>query len=354
MDKFQTELTKEPKSKTKESELGFGKHFTDHMFVMDYESGKGWGPGKIIPYGDLHLDPAATGFHYGQEIFEGLKAYPRENGQVVLFRPEDNAKRFNESAKRLEMPTIDETIFVDAIKALVQVDQDWVPKSEGTALYIRPYMFATEPFLGVRPSNQYKFLIIASPVGPYYSNGLAPTNIFIERKCVRAVIGGIGSTKAGANYAIGLHAQRKASELGYDQVMWLDGLEHEYVEEIGTSNAFFVIDGKAITPSLTGSILHGITRASTIELVKSMGIPVEERRISIREVLAAHKENKLEEVFASGTAAVISPVGKLRIDEETIVINQGKIGTVSQKVYDGITGIQRGTVEDTFGWIVEI
>jgi len=348
------EKTKNPKQKPDENNLGFGIHFTDHMFSMDYTEGIGWHDPKIIPYAPLSLDPSCMIFHYGQAIFEGLKAYKGANGDILLFRPRKNMERINVSNERLCIPPIDVDFAVEAVKTLVDVEKDWIPKSEGTSLYIRPFIIATDPYLGVRPSHTYKFLIILSPVGAYYKEGINPVKIYVESNYVRAVKGGIGYAKTPGNYAASLKAQMEAKEKGYTQVLWLDGVEKKYVEEVGTMNVFFKINGEVITPSLEGSILAGITRDSTIELLHSMGVKVTERRISIEEIYEAHDKGTLEEAFGTGTAAVISPIGELNWNGRIIQINDGKIGEISSKVYNAITGIQSGKLEDTFGWTVKI
>lgn len=334
--------------------LKFGTIFTDHMFLMDYEEGKGWHDARIVPYGPIQLEPSAMVFHYGQEMFEGLKAYKAADGRTLLFRPDKNAERAINSNKRLCMPTISVEDFVQAVEAVVKVDERWIPTKPGTSLYIRPFMFATDPFLGVRPSNRYLFLIILSPVGAYYPEGLNPVKIWIEDEYVRAIKGGIGEAKTGGNYVASLAAQVKAHDDGYSQVLWLDGKERKYIEEVGAMNIFFKINGKIVTPMLNGSILPGVTRNSVITLCKSWGIPVEERRVSAEELYEASKNGSLEEVFGTGTAAVISPVGHLRFQDHVMQIGDGGIGKISQKLYDTITGIQLGKLEDTFGWTVEI
>lgn len=348
---IQVTKTAAPKAKP-EGPLGFGKVFTDHMFVMEYTEGKGWHDPRIVPYQNLSLSPASMVFHYGQEVFEGLKAYKGVNGETLLFRPDMNAKRINDSNDRLCIPRIPEEDFVEAVKALVKMDEDWIPTDPGTSLYIRPFIIATEPFLGVDPSENYLFIIIMSPSGAYYESGLKPVGIWIEDDFVRAVRGGMGFTKAGGNYAVSLKAQVKAHDDGYSQVLWLDGVERKYIEEVGAMNIFFKIDGKIITPMLTGSILPGITRNSVLELCRSWGLPTEERRLSVEELLEAQKSGKLEEVFGTGTAAVISPVGKLRYIDDVMTIGDGSIGEISQKLYDTVTGIQLGKLEDKFGWRV--
>ena len=352
--KFSVTLTKNPKAKPDPDHLPFCRIFTDHMFMMDYDPEQGWHDGRIVPYGPIELDPASTVFHYGQEMFEGLKAYRTKEGKVQLFRPDMNAKRTNNTNKRMCMPQIDEDLFVDAVKAIVEVDKDWIPDKKDTSLYIRPFMFATEPFLGVAASKTYRFMIILSPVGPYYEHGLAPTRIYVENEYIRSAMGGTGYAKIGGNYAAAMIAEQKAHDLGFDQVLWLDAKEKKYVEEIGTSNAFFKIDGQIYTSSLVGTILPGITRASMIEVMKEWGYKVNETRFTIEDVFKAGQEGKLEEVFATGTAAVISPVGELFWDGKSLVINDNKIGELSQKLYDELYGIQTGEIEDKRGWTVPV
>lgn len=349
------EKTKNPKRIPAPGEpLGFGKIFTDHMFIMNYTEGKGWHDARVVPYQKLELAPAAMVFHYGQEMFEGLKAYKGANGETLLFRPDMNAKRANDTNRRLCIPEIPVEDFVDAIKAVVKVDEAWIPTDPGTSLYIRPFIIATDEFLGVAPSKTYLFMIILSPSGAYYESGLDPVGIWIEDEYVRAVRGGIGFTKTGGNYVASLAAQVKAHDEGYSQVLWLDGVERRYIEEVGAMNIFFKINGTVITPMLTGSILPGVTRNSVIELCKDWGIPVEERRISVEELYEAQQNGQLEEVFGTGTAAVISPVGTLRWKDEVMTIQDGGIGELSQKIYDTITGIQLGTMEDPKGWRVAV
>lgn len=346
--------TTNPKAKPDPNTLRFGDVFTDHMFIMDYSDEKGWYDPRVVPYGPLELDPAAAVLHYAQEMFEGLKTYLTEDGEVQLFRPDMNAKRTNKTNDRLCIPQIDEEFYVEAIKTLVEVDKDWVPNKKDTSLYIRPYIIATEPFLGVRPAKEYKFIVILSPVGPYYPEGLAPTKIYVEDKYVRSVNGGTGEAKIGGNYAASLKSQVEAGEKGFSQVLWLDGMERKYVEEIGTSNAFFMIDGEAVTAPLTGTILAGITRDSVIQLLKDWGIKVREERISIMDIQKAHEEGRLNEVFATGTAAVISPVGELTWKNNQMIINNNEIGEISQRLYDTITGIQGGKIEDSHNWTVQV
>jgi len=347
---FPVTLNPNPGKKPSSEGLRFGTVFTDHMFTMDYDEGIGWHDGKIVPYGPISLDPAACCLHYGQEMFEGLKAYKTESGRVQLFRPYMNAKRTNRTNDRLCIPEIDEDLFVDAIKALVKVDQDWIPKGEGTALYIRPFIFATEPFLGVRQSKQYKFMVILSPVGPYFVNGLAPTKMYVEDVYVRAVKGGTGEAKCAGNYGGSLKAQEIAHQKGYEQILWLDGIHQKYIEEIGAANAFFVIGDEVVTSELNGSILPGITRDSIIALCKYKGYKVSERKISIDELEDAYKKGELREMFASGTAAIVSPVGELLYKGDVMVINNNEIGPVAKEMYDTIYGIQTGKIEDFMGW----
>ena len=352
--RFSVELTKNPKQKPDPDSLRFGTVFTDHMFVMDYDPENGWHDGKIVPYGPLALDPATVVFHYGQEMFEGLKAYKTKEGKVQLFRPDMNAKRTNNTNKRMCIPQIDEQMYIDAIKELVAVDKDWIPQKPDTALYIRPFIIGTDKFLGVAASNTYKFIIILSPVGPYYESGLAPTRIYVEKEFVRSAPGGTGYAKIGGNYAAAMIAEQKAHDMGYDQVLWLDAKEGKYVEEIGTSNAFFKIDGELYTAPLEGTILPGITRDSMITVMKDWGYKVNEVRFTIEDVFKASEEGRLEEVFATGTAAVISPVGELYWNDRHIVINNNEIGELSQKLYDELYGIQTGEKADTRGWIVPV
>jgi len=347
--------TTEPKAKpAKDQKLGFGKIFTDHMFVMNYTEGQGWHDARIVPFQNISLSPAAMVYHYGQEMFEGLKAYKGADGEVYLFRPDMNAKRTNATNDRLVIPQIPEEDFVQAIKAVVDVDRDWVPTEPGTSLYVRPFVIATDEFLGVAPSKTYLFMIILSPSGAYYESGLAPVGIWIEDEYVRAVRGGMGFAKTGGNYAASLIAQQKAHDAGYSQVLWLDGVDRKYIEEVGAMNIFFKIAGKVVTPALNGSILPGITRNSVIQVCKEWGYDVEERKISADELIEAQKNGTLEECFGTGTAAVISPVGKLRYQDDVMTINGGQIGELSQKLYDTITGIQLGKLPDERGWRVKV
>lgn len=341
------------KTKPDEAALGFGKYYTDHMFILEYTEGQGWHSGRVVPYQNISLDPAAKVFHYGQTVFEGMKAYRTEDG-IKLFRPTKNFERLNKSNARLSIPHLDEELALKGLLELLNVDRDWVPSVEGNSLYIRPFVIATEAALGVNPSLNYLFMIIMSPVGAYYAEGVNPVKIYVESQYVRAVAGGVGEAKTAGNYAAGLNAQEEAKEKGYSQVLWLDGVNKRYIEEVGSMNVFFKINGVVHTPMLNGSILNGITRNSVITLLKHWGVPVEERRISIDELVEAHRNGQFEEAFGTGTAAVISPIGELSFQDEKYVINNGQIGELSQKVYDTITGIQMGKVEDPFGWVVAL
>jgi len=347
--------TTNPKTKpTDQSKLGFGLHFTDHMFTMDYSPEKGWHDAKVTPYAPLELDPAAMVLHYGQAIFEGLKAYRTEDGRILLFRPQKNIERLNLSNERLGIPTMDENVVLEALKTIVNIESDWIPTAPGTSLYLRPFVIATDAHLGVRPSNTYKFIIILSPVGAYYPEGLKPIKIYVEDKYVRAVKGGMGSAKTAGNYAASIKAQIEAKEKGYIQVLWLDGVERKYIEEVGAMNVFFKINGEVLTPSLEGSILAGVTRDSVINLLKSFGLKVSERRISIEEIYEAHEKGLLEEAFGTGTAAVISPMGELNWKGNKIIINNEEVGPISEKLYKTMTDIQNGRIEDNFNWTVEV
>ncbi len=355
MQEIRVELTKNPKEKPQDqSKLGFGNYYTDHMFLMNYDEGQGWHDPRIVPYGPIALDPAAMCLHYGQEVFEGLKAYRTADGRILLFRPDRNMARLNVSNDRLCIPPIDEEFAIEAVKKLVLVDKDWIPTEEGTSLYIRPFIFAVDAHVGVHPAHHLIFAIILSPVGAYYPEGLNPVKIYVEDEYVRAVKGGMGFTKTGGNYAASLKAQAEAEKKGYTQVLWLDGVERKYIEEVGTMNVFFVIDDEVITPELRGSILSGVTRMSCIDILRSWGMKVSERKLSIEEVAKAAEEGRLKEAFGSGTAAVISPIGELRWGDDVMVINDGKIGEISAKLYDNLTGIQWGKLPDEFGWTVEV
>ena len=347
-------LAEQKKEKPATDKLGFGVHFTDHMFTMDYTEGKGWHDPQIVPYSPLSLDPAAMVFHYGQAVFEGLKAYRNKEGKVSLFRPDQNFKRMNRSLERLSMPSVDEDFMVDALKKLVATDKEWIPTESGMSLYIRPFVIATEPCFGVRASHTYKLIILLSPVGAYYSGGMNPVKIYVENNYVRAVRGGTGNAKVAGNYAGGLKAQVEAKEKGYEQVLWLDGVENKYIEEVGSMNVFFKVKGEVWTPALNGSILEGITRDSTIALLKDWGVPVIEKRISIEDLYTAYTNGELEEAFGTGTAAVISPIGDLNWNGHQMIINGEKTGELTTKLYETMTGIQYGEKEDKFGWSVPV
>lgn len=348
------DLSKNPKQKPDQNNLGFGIYYTDNMFVMDYTEGKGWHDPRIVAYAPLSLDPAAMVFHYAQESFEGLKAYRTPDSSVQLFRPEKNGARMMNTNKRMCIPAVPVEDFVQSCKALVSTEKDWVPSAEGTSLYLRPFVIATEPHLGVRPAETYKFIIIASPVGAYYSTGINPVKIYVEDEYVRAAPGLTGFTKCGGNYAASLAAQVKGHDLGYEQVLWLDGVERKYVEEVGSMNCFFKIDGTIYTAPTVGTVLPGITRMSCIELLKKWGYTVSEDRLAIADIIKASKEGKLEEVFGTGTAAVISPVGELRYEDDVCKINNGEIGEVTHRLYNTLTGIQWGKIPDDMGWTTKV
>lgn len=337
-----------------ESKLGFGDIMTDHMFLVDYEEGKGWFDPRIIPYQDFSINPAAMSIHYGQSLFEGLKAYRGEDESIFLFRPEENLKRLNRSAARICMPGVDKDLFMDGMIKLVLLDKDWIPHSKGTSLYIRPAMFATEPHLGVRPSKTYTFFIILGPVGAYYKEGLNPIKIYVEDKYVRAAAGGTGEAKVAGNYAASLLAAEEAKTKGFTQVLWLDAAHRQYIEEVGTMNMFFVIDDEIITAPLNGSILPGITRASVIDILRDWGLKVSERSIAIDDVIKAAESGKLKEAFGTGTAAVISPVGQITFKNRDYVVAGGKMGDLSQRLYNEIVAIQYGEKEDPYGWRIKI
>lgn len=330
--------------------LGFGSVFTDHMFLMDYTTQGGWQNARIVPFGPLSLLPSANVFHYAAEVFEGLKAYRRADGAVQLFRPWDNMHRLNLSAERMGLPTVNEADALQAVKTLVELDQAWVPDAPGTSLYIRPFLFGTDPQLGLHGVHSATFAIILSPVGSYYKEGLNPVKILLETEDVRAVRGGTGYTKCGGNYAASNRAGSRAMEQGYTQVLWLDGVERKYVEEVGAMNVMFLINGTVVTPALTGSILPGITRRSCLEMLRSWGVPVEERLLSVDELMEAAKNGTLQEAWGTGTAAVVSPIGELKYKDEVFTVNGFKIGPLAQRLYDELTGLQWGNRPDTFGW----
>ena len=342
------------KEKPDSSTLGFGKIFTDHMFMMDWNSEKGWYNARIVPFGRIDLHPASTVLHYGSEIFEGLKAYRRKDGKVQMFRPIENIRRMNRSAERLCLPEIPEDLAMQVLTTFVELEQDWTPSAEGTSLYLRPFMFGNDESLGVHAVHNATYVIIASPVGSYYAEGINPVKIMIEDQDVRAVRGGTGYAKCGGNYAASNRAGERAAQQGYSQVLWLDGVERKYIEEVGAMNVMFKIGGKIVTPMLSGSILPGITRMSCIAVLKDKGYDVEERLLSIDELEAAMENGTLEEAWGCGTAAVVSPIGELCYKGVKYTVNNGEIGEVTQMLYDTLTGIQWGKIEDKFGWIQEI
>ena len=337
-----------------DSKLGFGQLFSDHMFNMDYNPEQGWHDARIEPYAPIVMDPATMVLHYGQAIFEGLKAYRVSNGKIQLFRPERNMARFNQSARLVCIPKIDEAFVLRALKKLISIDKEWVPKAPETSLYIRPTIVAMDRCLGVRPSDTYRLFIILSPVGAYYPEGFNPVKIWVTDKYVRAVRGGLGEAKTPANYAASLYGAEEANKAGYTQVLWLDAVEQRYIEEVGTMNILFVINEELVTPRLVGSILHGITRDSILTLARHWNIPVAERPITIDEVMAAHKDGSLQEIFGSGTAAVVSPVSHLAWQDEVLTVGDGTVGPIAQRFYEAITDIQYGRAEDPFGWIVPV
>ena len=355
---MEIKITKNPNPKAKpadESKLGFGKVFTDHMFLMDWDIDKGWHDARIVPYGPLSLSPACTALHYALEVFEGLKAYRTADGKIQMFRPYENANRLNRSAERIGLPQIDPDFMVEAMRTVVELDKDWVPHMEGTSLYIRPVIFGDDQNVGLHTLRHALFMIILAPSGMYYPQGINPVKIMVEERDVRAVRGGTGYTKCGGNYSAAQRASVLAEKKGYTQVLWLDGVERKYVEEVGSMNIMFKIDGKIVTPSLDeGSILPGITRKSILELCRSEGMIVEERKVSLAELIEAAEEGKLEEAWGTGTAAVVSPVGWLYAEGKEYEINNGKIGATTQHLYDEITSIQWGKSEDKFGWIYTV
>ena len=342
------------KEKPDSSKLVFGKAMTDHMLIIDYDAGQGWHDARIIPYGPLQIDPAAKVLHYAEEIFEGLKAYRTADGSIQLFRVRDNIDRMNKSADRLCLPQIPEELAVSAIKKLVEVEQDWVPREKDTSLYIRPFMIGLDAALGVHSSHHVQFIVVVCPVGAYYPEGLNPVKIYIENEDVRAVKGGTGMAKTGGNYAASLRAGNRAEERGYSQVLWLDGVHRKYIEEVGSMNVMFKVAGRILTPDLNGSVLDGITRRSCIQLLKDWGYEVEERRISAEELFDAAESGALEEAWGTGTAAVVSPIGELAMDGRKVTVSGGKIGEITQKLYDELTSIQWGRTADPHGWITKL
>ena len=347
-------LTTTPKEKPAADTLGFGKYFTDHMFMMDYAEGQGWHNARIIPFGPIALHPASTVLHYGSEIFEGLKAYRRADGQVQLFRPIENIRRMNNSAERMCLPQIPEDMALEALTEFVKTEQEWTPSAPGTSLYLRPFMFGNDESLGVHAVHNATYVIIASPVGSYYKEGINPVKIMIETEDVRAVRGGTGEAKCGGNYAASNRAGKRAADLGYSQVLWLDGVHRKYIEEVGAMHVMFKIGGEIVTPALSGSILPGITRKSIIEVLKGKGYTVSERLLSIDELKEAMANGTLEEAWGCGTAAVVSPIGELSYEGVQYPVNGGEIGPVTQMLYDTLTGIQWGKIDDPYGWTVQL
>ncbi len=342
------------KTKPKDADLGFGQIFTDHMFVADFQEEKGWYDPRVEPYGPLEMDPAAAVLHYAQAVFEGLKAFRGVDGKVRLFRPQKNIERLNNSARRMCIPPLDPDLALQSIVTLVGVEREWVPRTIGTSLYIRPTIVANEPFLGVRPAKSYIYFVILSPVGAYYPEGMAPVKIRVEEKYVRAVEGGLGSAKTGANYAASLMAAEEAKHAGYTQVLFLDGVHRKFIDEVGTMNIMVKIGDEVITPPVGGTVLAGVTRDSALSLMRTWGLKVSERPLTIDEVVAAHKSGALKEVWGTGTAAVISPVGELAYKNEKMVIHAGRIGELTQKLYDAIVGIQYGKAPDPDKWTFEV
>lgn len=345
------QLKEKPGDQTK---LGFGKYMTDYMFVMDWDLGEGWHDARIVPHAPISLDPACVTLHYAQETFEGMKAYRTASGKIQLFRPEMNARRMINSNKRLCMPEFPVDMFVEAVKAIVKVEEDWVPTAPETSLYIRPFMFATESALGVHMAKSYKFMIICTPVGAYYAGGINPVKILVEDELVRAVQGGTGFTKCGGNYAASILGQVRAEEKGYTQVLWLDGVDRKYVEEVGTMNIMFKIAGEIYTAPVEGTVLPGVTRDSIIHILKDWGYKVNETHLAIDDLMQAGHDGTLEEAFGTGTAAVISPVGEFNYKGDVVTVNDFKIGELSRRLYDHLTGIQWGKKKDEYGWMVEV
>jgi branched-chain amino acid aminotransferase len=345
----------QPKTRLEdESQLVFGRQFTDRMFVMEYDAGRGWHSARIQPYAPFSLDPAALVLHYAQEIFEGLKAFRHQDGSIALFRPMDNIRRFNRSAQRLCMPPVDEEFFLKALKELIRLESDWIPSAEGTSLYIRPTMIATEAVLGVKPSDKYLCYIILSPVGAYYKGGFKPVKIWISDQFIRSAPGGTGEVKCGGNYAASLLAARQAAEKGFDQVLWLDAVKRKYVEEVGSMNICFLYDGKIVTSPLHGTILNGVTRRSILQLATEMGYQIEERAMSVDELLDGAESGRLAEAFGTGTAAVVSPVGQLTYQDRTVTIGDGQVGELTLKLFEALTSIQYGRHPDPHNWVVKI
>jgi branched-chain amino acid aminotransferase len=354
MTSIRTELASTRKPRPDDADLVFGRLFTDHMALADWDEAQGFFDPRVVPYANFSLDPASAVFHYGQEIFDGMKAFRAVDGAVRLFRADRHSKRLAEGAGRLCMPAVDPKLMMDLLVALVRADRDWVPSAPGTSLYLRPTLIATEPFLGVRPSRKYLFFIIASPVGPYQGAAFAPAKIWVEDRYVRAAPGGLGAVKAGANYVASLLAAEEAKKRGFDQVLWTDAIEHRHLEEVGTMNMIAVIGDEVITPALDGTILGGVTRDAVLTLCREWGLRVSERRLAIDELLEAERGGRLREVFGCGTAAVITPVGQLGWKDRTLVINGGQAGELARRLLAAITDVQYGRAPDTHGWMTEI
>ncbi|MCL1996711.1 MAG: branched-chain amino acid aminotransferase [Defluviitaleaceae bacterium] len=349
------ELTKNPKTKPVfgKDPMPFGKIFTDHMFLVDYNHQDKWYNPRIVPHAPLILDPATVVLHYSQTIFEGMKAFKSPDDEVLLFRAYDNAKRFNVSAYRMHMPEIDEELFLEAVKTLVKIDKDWVPNLPGMSLYIRPFMIATEITVNLTYPENFMFCVLTSPVG-LLTGSFTTTRILVEEEYVRASPGGTGIAKCGGNYAGAMRAMFDANKKGYNQVLWLDAIERKYIEEVSTSNIFFVIDGTVVTPAISDTILDGITRRSLLALLKDWGIPIEERRISIQELVDAYKAGKVEEVFSSGTATVVTPIGQITYGDTDMEFNNNEVGPISKRLFEELTDIQKGVKPDPHGWITKI
>jgi len=347
-------VTAKPKERPADETLQFGNVFTDHMFVMDYAEGKGWRQPRIIPYQPFALDPATAVLHYAQAVFDGLKAFRGADGTIRMFRPSKHIERMARSCERLCIPALDPELVLESFQALVGIDAAWVPRKVGTSLYMRPTVIASEPFLGVRPAHNYIYFLILSPVGAYYAEGINPVKILVTDKYVRAVEGGLGAAKTAGNYAASIYASEEAKKLGYTQVLWLDGVHRKYIDEVGTMNIMVKIGEEVITPPLTGTILAGVTRDSILALLRDWGIKASERPISIDEVFSASRAGTLAEMWGTGTAAVVSPVGELGYKGERIAIGSGKTGPLTQRLYDAIVGIQYGTAPDKHGWTVPV
>lgn len=354
MPTIRTEVSGTRKSRPADGNLIFGRVFTDHMAMAEWEEGRGWLDPRVVPYGPFSMDPAAAVFHYGQEIFDGLKAFRALDGSVRLFRVDRHCRRLSEGAARLCMPAVDVELLRDLLVTLVDVDRDWVPAAPGTSLYLRPTLIASEPFLGVRPSKQYRFFAIASPVGSYSGASFSPAKIWIEDRLVRAAPGGLGAVKAGANYAASLLAAEQAKARGFDQVLWTDAISHRHLEEVGTMNLVVVIGDEVVTPALDGTILGGVTRDSVLTLCREWGIKVSERPVAVDEVLEANKSGRLREVFGCGTAAVITPVGTLGWKDGSFEVNGGQPGELARRLLTAITDVQYGRAPDTHGWITKV